>query len=157
MVVPCSQLQIMHLFLKMTIIHILPTLPNWHLPLPLFPLRPPQLSSPTPRPPLLAKMPAPSCLTLGFLAFSWRWSNPSEQYWTSHSIQTSFFYLFIYLFLISSPLFSSWFSILLRLHPVHSWSVRKERLGMMVSGGFVINSLKLMSWWHFFLLISNIF
>lgn len=65
--------------------HALSTLPNWHLPP--SPLRP-TLSFPWLG--LLAKMPAPSCLTLGFLAFSWRWSNPSEQYWTSHSIQTSF-------------------------------------------------------------------
>lgn len=56
----------------------------------------------------------------GFLAFSW--SNPSEQYWTSHSIQTSFYHIFLFrssyfwLFLL--------FSILLRLHPVHSLSAQ---------------------------------
>ena len=72
-----------------------------------------------PPPPVL--MPAPSCLTLGFLAFSWRWSNPSELYWTSHSIQTSFllfFFFFLNLLVIQ-------FSILLRLHPVHSQSAGK--------------------------------
>lgn len=87
------------------------------------------LLSPPSQPVVLAKTPAHSCLTLGFLAFSWRWSNPSEEYWTSHYIQTSFFlyyfisfYLFIYFYLvyIIQPLVP----ILLRLHPVHSLSVK---------------------------------
>lgn len=34
----------------------------------------------------------------GFLAFSW--SNPSEQYWTSHSIQTSFHRIFVFPFVV---------------------------------------------------------
>lgn len=77
----------------------------------------------------LPKMPAPSCLTLGFLAFSWRWSNPSEQYWTSHSIQTSFLlYCFFFVFK-SSPRYSVLsFPIFLRLHPVHSLSVEGLRI-----------------------------
>lgn len=32
-----------------------------------------------------------------FWLFSWRWSNPSEQYWTSHSIQTSCLLNFFFL------------------------------------------------------------
>lgn len=86
------------IFLKWQFLHTLPTLPNWHLPPPIFPPHPTPHSHPPPQPVLLAKMPAPSCLTLGFLAFSWRWSNPSEQYWTSHSIQTSFFYFYFFFF-----------------------------------------------------------
>lgn len=41
----------------------------------------------------------------GFLAFSW--SNPSEQYWTSHSIQTSFYPIFLFpsVYFLFCPLF----------------------------------------------------
>lgn len=42
------------------------------------------------------KSPAPSCLTLGFLAFSVDVDQTPVKYWTSHSIQSSFLLLFIY-------------------------------------------------------------
>lgn len=48
------------------------------------------------------KSPAPSCLTLGFLAFSVDVDQTPVKYWTSHSIQSSFLLLFIYLFIFPS-------------------------------------------------------
>lgn len=85
----------------------MPFILNWHFPLPFSSLYPLWLSSALHG--LIyycfCEIVCPSCLTLGFLAFSWRWSNPSEkQNWTSHSIQTSFFFY---------PLFSCWLFMLL--------------------------------------------
>lgn len=81
-------------FLKMTI-HTLPFLPNCHLSLPLsLLLKHPHSHSA--QLVLLAKSPAPSCLTLGFLAFSVDVDQTPVKYWTSHSIQSSFLLLFIY-------------------------------------------------------------
>lgn len=80
-------------FLKMTI-HTLPFLPNCHVSLPLSLLlkHPHSFRSTCSS----CKSPAPSCLTLGFLAFSVDVDQTPVKYWTSHSIQSSFLLLFIY-------------------------------------------------------------
>ena len=98
---PATELQMKHLFKMNIIINTMHTFPQiGTFPLLSSFLTPSDLF-------LLPRCLPPSCLTLGLLAFSWRWSNPSEQYWTSHSIQTSFF-LLLYFFFCSSSLFSFW-------------------------------------------------
>lgn len=95
-----------------------------------------------------AVTPAPPAVWLWvFLAFSWRWSNPSEQYWTSHSIQTDLFtefsfFLFFKLVLVTQFLS---FPILLQLHSVHSLSVR------MIKRFKFVYLIKW--WWWYFLLL----
>lgn len=79
---------------------------------------PSPLPSPLPFPTTFTS-PTSSCLTLGF------WLSPDQtpQYWTSHSIQTSFYHILLFLscYFFSPLLF---FSILLHLHSMHSLSAQ---------------------------------
>lgn len=106
------------------------------------------------------KSPAPSCLTLGFLAFSVDVDQTPVKYWTSHSIQSSFLLLFIYFS------FSSRYSVLgfpfCCVCILCTWSARKVWMVTRFPLAEIYYFLMLRNWlwpfiWKFRLFPENVF